>query len=311
MLLKYKKVWYNEKKKGLCNMNNIVLENEFLKVEVSLLGAELKSIVSNKKVSYIWGSDPKFWNRSAPFLFPIVGTLKDKETYIEGKLYKMGSHGFLRDYLFEVVSKEKDKVVLKNEYNDETLSKYPFKYQALITYSLENKTLVTNIEIKNVDEKMMPFNLGGHPAFNCPLYEGESFNDYSICFEKEETFVSPFVEANATLNFSKTGCEYKNLKVLNLKKDLFDIDTIILPKVNSKKVKLLNKENKGIEFEFAKFSTFAIWTPFNEAPFVCLEPWIGYNDRVDSNKDFLTKDNLVKLEKNETFDVNYKISIID
>lgn len=292
-------------------MNNVILENEYLKVEVSLLGAELKKIISNKNVNYIWGSDPKFWNRSAPFLFPIVGTLKDKETYIEGKLYKMGSHGFLRDYQFEVISQEKEKVVLKNEYNEETLSKYPFKYQAFVTYSLNNKKIVTDIEIKNIDCKEMPFNFGGHPAFNCPLYDGESFSDYAIHFEKEETFVSPFVEKNATLNFNKAGCEYKNLKVLNLKKELFDIDTIIIPKVNSKKVKLLNKENKGIEFEFDKFSTFAIWTPFNEAPFVCLEPWIGYNDKVDTNKDFLTKDDLVKLEKNQIFKVDYKISIID
>lgn len=292
-------------------MNKIVLNNECLTVEVSTHGAELKKIVSNKGVDYIWNSDPKFWNRSAPFLFPIVGTMKDKETYIEGKLYKMGSHGFLRDYEFEVVSSTNDKLVLRNTYNESTLKVYPFKYEAIVTYTLSNKTLITNVEINNIDNKVMPFNIGGHPAFNCPIYKNESFEDYSIYFEKEENFISPFVEENSTLNFDKVGCEYRNLKVLDLKKDLFDIDTIIIPEVNSKKVKLLNKEMKGIEFEFAKFKTFAIWTPYNEAPFVCLEPWIGYNDRVNTNKEFITKDDLIMLNPNSSFNADYKITIID
>lgn len=292
-------------------MDKVILKNEHLQAEISLHGAELKRIVSSDNTEYIWNSDPKYWNRSAPFLFPIVGTLKDKETYINGELYKMGSHGFLRDNDFVVAYFDKTKVILRNFYNENTLTKYPFKYEALVTYTLTEKTLVTNVKIINVDEKVMPFNLGGHPAFNCPMFKGESFEDYSIHFEKEETFISPFVEENGTLDFDRVGCEYKELKVLNLKKNLFDIDTIIIPNVNSTYVKLLNKEMKGIKFEFKKFSTFAIWTPYNDAPFVCLEPWIGYNDRVKTNKDFLTKDNLIKLEPNTNFNASYKITILD
>lgn len=291
-------------------MEKCVIQNGFLKAEISLKGAELKGLSGNG-VEYVWKGNPKYWNRSAPFLFPVVGTLKDKETYFDGKLYKMGSHGFLRDQDFEVLTQKEDEIVLVNVFNNETLEKYPFKYKAIVTYKLNGKSLNTEVEIHNDDICDMPFNIGGHPAFNCPMFEGDTFEDYSIHFEKEETFISPFVESNATLNFGKVGCQYQDLKVLNLKKDLFDIDTIILPRVRSKKVYLLNKQGKGVEFEYPKFSTFAIWTPFNDAPFVCLEPWIGYNDRHDSNKDFLTKDNLITLKSLETFKVSYKIKIVE
>ena len=38
------------------------------------------------------------------FLFPIVGKLRDLKTYIDGNLYSMNQHGFLRDREFELES---------------------------------------------------------------------------------------------------------------------------------------------------------------------------------------------------------------
>ena len=69
-------------------MEKCIIQNEILKAEIALKGAELKGLSGND-IEYIWKGNPKYWNRSAPFLFPIVGTLKDKETYINGDLFKM------------------------------------------------------------------------------------------------------------------------------------------------------------------------------------------------------------------------------
>ena len=89
-----------------------------------------------------------------------------------------------------------------------------------------------------------------------------------------------------------------------------NIDTIINTKVKSKSVMLLNKENKGLKFSYPKFKTLAIWTPFNDAPFVCLEPWIGYNDHHDTKGYFKDKDDVVTLKPNETFTAEFMIEII-
>ena len=277
--------------------------------KVNELGAELKSLVCDGK-EYIWYSEPKFWKRSAPFLFPIVGSMKGHKTIINGKEYTLTQHGFLRDQDFNVVLEEEGKLVLENQYNEETLSKYPFKYKAKVTYELIDESLKTSVEITNLGEEVMPFNIGGHPAFNCPLYDGETFEDYKVVFEKEETFGSPEVVVGGLLNFDNPVYSLENAKEIALKKDLFTIDTILIPKVKSKSVKLLNKEGKGIEFSYPKFSTLAIWTPYNEAPFVCLEPWIGYNDKHDTNGEYLTKDDLVKLNPNQSYEVSYTIKIL-
>ena len=285
------------------------LENKNIKIEVSENGAELKSLKSDG-IEYIWYSRPEFWRFCAPFLFPIVGTLKDKETFINGKLYKIPQHGIVRTQKFDYLGTTNNVMSFVNKYSDESLEIYPFKYQFNVDYILDDNSLTTKITITNLGKEEMPFNLGGHPAFNIPLYEGETFEDYSVYFEENETFNSPKVMSNATLNFDESAMERVNINKIDLKKSLFDIDTIILPKIKSRSVKLLNKDMKGIKFSFKEFNTFAIWTPYNEAPFVCLEPWIGYNDHHDSNKEFKTKDNLVFLKENESFTASYTIELI-
>ena len=44
-------------------------------------------------------------------------------------------------------------------------------------YTLENEFL----------RVIMPFFVGGHPAFNCPIVAGDDYTDYYVEFEKEET----------------------------------------------------------------------------------------------------------------------------
>lgn len=286
------------------------IKNEWLKAEICEYGAELKKLECNG-IDYIWYSDPKYWSYSAPFLWPICGALKDHETYIKGDLYKLTKHGVLRNQDFNLVSLKDDEIILESYYNDDTLSKYPYKYKAVVSYKLECKKIYTKIEIINLDSDLMPFNIGAHPAFNCPIYPGDKFNDYVIEFEEEETFASPHIMPNATLDFSRIDARYNGLKVLNLNKNMFFLDTIINNNLKSKSVKLLNKESKGLKLSFDGFSTLSIWTPFNDAPFICIEPWIGYNDLVDSDKDFLKKKDLIKLNSNEKYSIGYTIEILD
>lgn len=287
------------------------LKNEYLNIEVSEYGAELKKLESSKGVNYIWCSDPKYWSYSAPILWPVVGTLRDKETYFNGVLYKHRQHGILRNQDFKLVSKSEAELCFENEYSSDTLKEYPFKYKARISYKIDGKKVYTNIEIENLDDKDMPFNIGGHPAFNCPIYDGEKFSDYVVEFSEEESFDSPHIMPNATLDFSRVDARYRGLTTLNLTKNMFFLDTIINTNVKSKSVKLLNPKGLGIKFSFDGFKTLAIWTPFNDAPFVCLEPWNGYNDLVDSDKDFLKKADLIILKPNEKYKVGYIMEVID
>lgn len=284
------------------------IKNDFMELTVLSKGAEKKSLICEER-EYIRQSD-QVWNRQAPFLFPNVGRLNDNWTIINGKRYELPQHGFLRDEEFEVLHQLEDEISLVNVYNEQTLEKYPFKYKVIVTYSLKNKTLRTKVNIFNEDELNMPFNFGGHPGFNVPLYENEKFEDYKVVFNKTESFTAPSVTNKGTLNFVNPSMTFTSLDELNLKYDYFETDAIVIPRVKSDSVKLINKLGKGIEFSFPKFVSLALWTRPG-AKFLCLEPWVGYADRHDSQNYFIEKDNIVTLSPLDDFSIYYDITILN
>lgn len=286
------------------------IENDYLELTVSSHGAEKQSLINKENnINYLRDID-QYWNRKAPLLFPIVGKLRDLKTIINGKEYSMNQHGFIRDQEFELHSQKNDELILISKYTDETLTKYPFKYKVIVKYTLNKKTLHTEFTVVNEDYQVIPFNFGGHPGFKCPLYLNETFEDYSIEFEKTEDFNAPSVVLeNGTLDFDHCT-KFNNLNKLDLDYHYFETDAIVIPKVNSQSVKLVNKENKGIKFDFKGFPSLAIWTKPN-APFVCLEPWIGYADKYNCNYNFIEKDNMQFLNPGDLFSVTYSITILD
>lgn len=288
-------------------MLNIIYKNN--QIKVSEKGAELKSFACDGK-EYIWYSDPKFWGRSAPFLFPVVGSTKDKKTKIKGQEYPLSQHGFLRDQEFKLVEEGENYCILENTYNEKTLKLYPFSYKAQVKYQLQENSLETIITITNLGKEKMYFNIGGHPAFNCPINDNEKFEDYHLEFEVPENISSPKVCEGGLLDFTCPVYVKDNIKEIALNKEIFKIDTILIPNIKSQKVKLVNQNNQGIEFSYPGFTTLAIWTPQNEAPFICLEPWIGYNDKVDTDGNYESKDALITLSAKEEFSISYKIKVL-
>lgn len=287
---------------------NFEIQNQFLKLTIASKGAEKLSLVSNKGINYLRDID-EYWDRTAPFLFPNVGRLKDGYTLINNNQYQLPQHGFLRDQEFEVLQSKKNEISLISLYSNDTLKMYPFKYKAIITYQLKDHSLKTKVTISNEGDEEMLFNFGGHPGFRVPLYADEKFEDYMIIFDKEEMFAAPGVESDGTLNFNRTRI-FKGIKKVNLDYEYFAVDAIVIPRVKSNKVQLVNEKHQGIEFKFPQFVTLAIWTK-PHAPFVCLEPWVGYADRSDSNHQFKEKDNIISLQPLEEFKINYDINILE
>lgn len=102
------------------------MENASMKVEVESLGAELKSVLGKKSnIEYMWCSNPEYYKRSAPNLFPIVGSLKDGVYHYQGKTYKMGQHGYVRDVEWKVEKKDENTLVFTHQSDDTTKENIP------------------------------------------------------------------------------------------------------------------------------------------------------------------------------------------
>ena len=283
-----------------------------LKIQTKKLGAELTSIQCNGKEMLFQGKEilddtwNPYWKRQAPVLFPIVGQLKDSKTQIDGNLYEMTQHGFARDMEFEEVSKSENKHHYVLKYNEDTLKRYPYKFELHIIYEIVENTLIVKYEVKNIDDKTIYFGLGGHPAFNCD-YSNE---EYEIVFPQEENI--EFLKLKNGLVDTEKAQNILVDKKIYLKEDTFDNDAVIMKNIKSNTIILQNKKTnkKILEFDFTEFPYLALWSK-RGAPFVCIEPWQNTADRIDSTQVYKDKENIIKLEKNNMFECKYSIKFYD
>ena len=63
----------------------------------------------------------------------------------------------------------------------------------------------------------------------------------------------------------------------------------------------------GLNFNFSQFPYLGIWAAKN-ADFVCIEPWCGIADSVDSNQQIKDKEGINKLNGEEIFERSWNVS---
>ena len=72
----------------------------------------------------------------------------------------------------------------------------------------------------------------------------------------------------------------------------------------------LNSKNNGkvLTVNYEGFPYLGIWAK-PQAPFVCIEPWIGIADTSDSDQQLINKEGIRTLEAGGTFEAAYEIQI--
>lgn len=292
------------------NEDFVTIRNESLEIKVKSLGAELTSLKTiSDNCEYLWQCDVKYWTGQSPILFPIVGRVENNKYKIDDKEYELGIHGFAMNSEFILTEKLNNSLTYKLCSNSETLKKYPYKFELGIKYKLEKKELAVSFEVKNIDNKMIWFSIGAHPGFNCPLDKNESFDDYSLIFEHNETVNRLLLDGGLCLMTNGEESFLNNEKEIKLSAKLFEKSAIILKKLKSNKITLKSKKcKKNVSVMFAGFPYLGIWTMPN-APYVCIEPWYGLPSTKGQDADLKTKEGILSLEPEKTFQCLYKIII--
>lgn len=287
-----------------------ILQNEKLIIESNNYGAELTKIFSKRyNKDILWNGNKKYWGRQSPILFPIVGKLVDNETIIEENLYSMTQHGFARDMEFEIIDKGDTFISYKLTDNESTLEKYPYSFELIINYTLKDNSINIEWIVKNTDSKDIFFSIGGHPAFNLPLFEQNDFSKYHLEFKKR----SDVEKINLNTSFIDDITFIGDLKNLQLSPELFKNDALIYTNIDE--VSICNNDGgKYITLSMQDFPLVGIWTPYysetnSTAPFLCIEPWYGLADSIHSNKIYKDKKFINKLGKGKIFTASYSINI--
>lgn len=275
-------------------------------------GGELVSFKDGSGKEYIWQGDPAYWSGRNPNLFPIVGGLKDGTVYVDGRPYHMGRHGFTRNSEFSVIEQGEDFIVFQLEESESTLQVYPFRFDLRVRHQLTENGFFTQFEVRNPGDVALPFCVGAHTAFNCPMNEGEAFVDYRIVFDHAEDAWALIPNSAGCLSRENKIYALPNTDTLPLKHETYArVDTLIFEGLKSTGINLLGPDGHGVRMEFPGFPMIAFWTVgAKKAPYICLEPWHGCAAYLDESGEFSDKHRCIILAPGECKVLRYTVSII-
>lgn len=286
------------------------IENAQIKAVINAKGAELTSLVHKEhQLDYMWQGDPAVWGKHSPVLFPIVGTLKNNTYFHNGQSYQLPRHGFARDKQFAVEDHSTDTITFLLRNDAETLTVFPFAFEFRIRYTLFENSLAVAYEVSNCGKEVLYFSVGAHPAFKLPLVSGTGYADYYLQFNQTETAPRWPISADGLIEQSPLPL-LQNTNRLNLSKDLFRNDALVLKGMASSIVTLgSDKTPHGLRFDYPGFPFLGIWAAKN-ADFVCIEPWCGIADGVNTNQQLSEKEGINKLTSGETFTRTWTVTLM-
>lgn len=288
----------------------IILENDFLYIEIAQKGAELTRVQYKETgIDYIWSGNPEGWGRHAPVLFPTVGKLVDNTFMHAGKNYDLPQHGFARDSMFHVASATKTAAQFILSDTSESRGKYPFAFELTISYRLSGSTLEITWQVTNTDTQTLYFAIGAHPAFSTQLVEGDTFTDYHVEFAQPEDLTAMVLDPTLGLFNGDVLEVSEDVTHLELKRELFKNDALVFNNFQGGMMSLRSlKHNHGVTYRFADFPYVALWTPADKtAEFICLEPWFGYADTVEGPFEIADKPGMQKLAPKHIFDAKQSL----
>ena len=285
-------------------MARFSLENDKIRIEIDSHGAELKSLVKKETgAEYMWCADPEYWGRTSPVLFPFVGNVSGKQYRTKGKIYDMGQHGFARD-----MEQTDNEIWFVLRSNEETLAKYPYEFVLKLGYRLDGAKVEVLWHVENPSEEELPFAIGGHPAFYCPVTSGVKQSDCYIQFDVAGPLKCSTIDGY--LVGDRVDTYELEDGMLRIDEHLFDNDALIIEKQNIKKVSLCDPKKQVFLTIELDAPLFGIWRPADPgAPFVCIEPWYGRSDRIGYAGELRDREYENVLAAGENWDAGYTILV--
>ena len=267
---------------------------------VDSAGAQLMSITLDGN-EYLWQRDEKYWPRCAPVLFPIVGNLRnDRADSAQGEI-RFGRHGLARNYEHELISSTDDALTYELVSNDDTRSKFPYDFCLKMTYRIVDDALEQEFYVENTGDVVLPFVVGGPPAFNVPAPGDDAdFSDYRLTFAEPWSYSSPTISTETgLLDWGTRFTLLEDSDTLPLTHELFDVDTLTFENVPDRTVTLSGSAGHGMRVDFDGFDYLGVWSAPG-APFVALEPWVGTATRTDEDDVFEHKQGMILLEPGQS-----------
>ena len=214
-----------------------------------------------------------------PILFPFMGrNYADGEKFAwkaaDGVRRPMPQHGFARDSRFEIVEAGPGHAVVRLLQDERGRACYPFRYDFRIRYEFRELFLRITFEFENLDTQPLPWCAGHHFYFTLPWHAGLSRRDYVVRIPSKKQWrhaadgklvAFPEFKGAEQIAFDDpnlSDCIFTNLRSATLSFGPRSGEEDITIKVGEEPIP-------------GSWAAVVTWTPDAEAPFYCVEPWMG------------------------------------
>ncbi len=212
-----------------------------------------------------------------PILFPFCARTFDRGAIHhwrgdDGERRPMPMHGFARQGSFRITRLDERGFSALFLPDEAAKAGYPFDYEFIVSYRFEAAALNVELELTNHGAIPLPWSAGHHFYFNIPWSTGLSRRDYIL-----ET------PASRTLRHNESGrlVDGPVLGVRNLLSDPALVETIHTGlrghafAVTERPTGAQLRFETGFSNTTAKDAALVTWTSSDDAPYYCVEPWMG------------------------------------
>ncbi|MEO0794038.1 MAG: aldose epimerase [Verrucomicrobiota bacterium] len=212
-----------------------------------------------------------------PILFPFAA-----RTYCEGEIEfwkaqdgvkrPMKTHGYVRQGSFALESFHDKGFLAKFLPDDAARDAYPFDYEFTVRYRFEQLAFYVDLELRNHENKPIPWSAGHHFYFSLPWHDDSTRSDYMISTSAKKAF--------------RHGSDGKLEPIKNFPEPASFGDPTINDLIRSKlKSGVVRFGPKGGEEDIKisigdgsrpdPWTSVVSWTMADDSPFYCVEPWMG------------------------------------
>lgn len=280
------------------------LENDSFIIFVSPKGAELQGLYSkDTQIEYLWQPGHEIWPHHSMLLFPSPGRVADDRTIIGGKVYPATMHGFANDMEFQVLEMDETHILLELKADEQTKKSFPYEFCLQVEFLLKEDVLHQIFRVINRDDKRIYFSLGAHPGFYCPIVLGEKAESYALIFDVPQDIYQLELQENTRLLTGKRTPYLQNQTEIPLGNDFFDDGPKLLENIKASTITLKSKESSHfVEIGIEDFPYLCLWGTATRMSLICVEPWCGVSDSVDTDHLWETKQGIESVDVGDIFE---------
>ncbi len=296
------------------------LENDYLRLDISPQASEWHTLIDKRTgIDYAYKGDPAWWTGRNPTLFPFVGKLNGGKFTYQSQDYPHSNHGFARTSTFSVINAAPDhsSIQLAFQDSDDTRRIYPFHFTLTNSYAITANRLQVTTNVCNQGDRPLPCTLGAHPAFALHLDTGTSLGDYQLIFDGQQEFTKrrlmnpdgSWQKEFVTWDPPRLSDQTDGRTHISLDEHMFDQDVVALWDLQSASVTLQGKNPaERVKLHRGNSKILGIWAKPG-APFICLEPWLGYGDLEGWSGEIMTRPETAIVQPGQNYTLTYSLEI--